>query len=186
MLFVTMILVILLFIVVLPIYLWTLKSSYSHFKRRGIPGPSPRFFFGHCRTIWSVESISRQFQKWTRQFGSIYGLFEGTRPVFVVSDVEFLQEVFVKQFACFRSRRLPFISRLAKGNLIHLFGADGNRWRRQRHVINPTFSASKLKLMSPLVNGCIDALMDKIKEEQKQQFNIYTLYKRLTMDVICK
>ncbi|CAF0908761.1 unnamed protein product [Rotaria sordida] len=109
----------------------------------------------------------------------------GTRPIYVVSDVEFLHEVFVKQFACFHSRHLPFTARLKSRNLINLFGANGDHWRRQRHVINPTFSTTKLKLTSPIVNECIDALMNKIQEKENQEFDIYTLYKRLTMDVIC-
>jgi cytochrome P450 len=55
-------------------------------------------------------------------------------------------------------------------------------------VINPTFSAAKLRLMSSLVNHCIQSLMDKLKnmEEKGAQFNIYEMYRRLTMDVICK
>jgi cytochrome P450 len=39
--------------------------------------------------------------------------------------------------------------------------------------------------MSPLVNHCIQNLMNKL-EEKKEEFNIYEMYKRLTMDVICK
>ncbi|UJR34501.1 hypothetical protein I4U23_021909 [Adineta vaga] len=185
MLFVTIALVLLLLSIVFIAYLRSLKSSYSYFKIRGISGPPPRFFFGHYRTLWSVESISRQWQKWTGQYGPIYGLFEGTRPVYIVSDVEFLQGVFVRKFGCFHSRRLPFVTQLNQGNLVHLFAATGNRWRRQRHIINPTFSVAKLKLTSPIVNRCIDALMNKLEQQKDQEFDIYTFYKRLTMDVIC-
>ena len=166
-------------------YLWTLRSRYDHLKKRGITGPDPLFFFGHYRTLWSVPWYSRQLQEWTRQFGSIYGLFEGTPPMYVVSDVEFLQEVYVKQFSSFHSRRLPFIMKASTGHRVHVFGASGARWRRQRQVINPTFSAAKLKLMSPLVRECIQSLMAKLATTHGQ-FNIYVMYKRLTMDVICK
>ncbi len=166
-------------------YLWILKSRYNHFKQRGITGPDPLFFFGHYRTLWSVPWYSRQLQEWTRQFGSIYELFEGTRPMYVVSDVEFLQEVYVKQFSSFHSRRLPFIMKASTGHRVQVFGASGARWRRQRHVINPTFSAAKLKLMSPLVKEYIQSLTEKLKTANGQ-YSIYVMYKRLTMDVICK
>lgn len=175
-------------IVVITVYLWTLNSCYSYFKLRGIPSPPYCFFFGHYKTIWSTPLLSRQLQIWTRQFGSIYGLFEGTRPLYVVSDVEFLQEVFIKQFSSFHSRRLPFILRKSRGNKVHLLGASGAKWHRQRQVINPTFSSAKLKLMTSTINECIEALMGKLLEkcEEQQQFNIYILYKRLTMDIICE
>ncbi|CAF3454223.1 unnamed protein product [Rotaria socialis] len=176
------------FIFFIIVYLRTINNSYDYFKRSGIPGPPHRFFFGHYLDLWSVNSVSKKFQEWTRQYGSIYGLFVGTTPMYVVSDVDFLQEVYIKQFSSFHSRRLPILLRLQRGNRIHLLGATGLRWRRQRHVINPTFSAAKLKLMMPLVNKCIEAMLKKLSEiacDKEQEINIYTLYKRMTMDVIC-
>jgi len=37
-----------------------------------------------------------------------------------------------------------------------------------------------------LVNKCIGSMIVKINEMNGSEFNIYSLYKRLTMDVICK
>ncbi|CAF5047433.1 unnamed protein product, partial [Rotaria sp. Silwood1] len=139
-------------------------------------------------TFWSTSLLTYQFKTWTRQYGSIYGLFEGTRPLYIVSDVEFLQEVFIKQFSAFHSRRLPFIHKKSSGNKVNLITANGPKWYRQRHVINPSFTSAKLKLMEPMIHGCIDSFMKKIEEyceSKRQDFNIYILYKRLTMDVIC-
>jgi cytochrome P450 family 13 len=176
-------------ICLIAVYLWTINNRYNYFKRLGIPGPPHRFFFGHFKDLWAASSFSKQIQTWTKQYGSIYGLFEGTRPMYVVSDVDFLQEVYIKQFSSFHSRRLPIILRLQTGNKIHVLGATGARWRRQRHVINPTFSTGKLKLMSPLVNESIEAMLTKLTEivhNKNTEINIYELYKRMTMDVICK
>ncbi len=167
-------------------YLWILKSRYDYFVRRNIPGPPPRFFFGHYLTLWSVPSYPHQILEWTRQFGPIYGLFEGTRPMYVVSDLDFLQEVFIKQFSTFHSRRTNFFINILKGKQAHLFTAHGSQWRRQRHVINPTFTTLKLKTMIPLMNKCIESMIVKVNEMNGSEFNIYTLYKRLTMDIICK
>ncbi|UJR16825.1 hypothetical protein I4U23_003724 [Adineta vaga] len=166
-------------------YLLILKSRYSYFRLRDIPGPSPTFFLGHFGTIWSTKSYSRQLQSWTQQFGSIYGLFEGTRPFYVVSDIDFLQQVFVQQFSSFNSHRTSFLYQLSK--TVHLIGANPTRWHRQRHAINPAFSSAKLKLMAPLVDQCIDSFLEKLSEIEKQnhEFDIYKLYQRLTMDVIC-
>jgi cytochrome P450 len=165
-----------------------LKSRLNYFKRCGVPGPPPVFFFGHYLTLWSLPDLSEQLRRWTQQYGSIYGLFEGTRPMYVVSDADFLHEVFTKQFASFNGRSLPFLMKTVKGHQVHMFGADGLTWRRQRHVINPAFSPAKLRLMSSLVSHCIQSLMNKLKsmEEKGEQFDIYGMCRRLTMDVICK
>ncbi len=169
-------------------YVWMFKTRFDYFKRSGVPGPPPLFFFGHYLTLWSLPDLSEQLRRWTRQYGSVYGLFEGTRPMYVVSDADFLHEVFTKQFTAFNGRSLPFLMKTVKGHQVHMFGADGLTWRRQRHVINPAFSPAKLRLMSSLVSHCIQSLMNKVKsmEKQGEQFDVYGLCRRLTMDVICK
>ncbi|CAF1309588.1 unnamed protein product [Rotaria sordida] len=174
-------------ITLIIVYLWTIKSRYSYFEQRGIPCPPFRFFFGHSKTIWSTPRKTDQLQKWTRQFGSIYGLYKGSRPVYIVSDADFLQEVFTKQFSSFHSRHLPFVLRQVSKNKPSLFGAIGTIWHRQRQVINPAFTSAKLKLMTPMVHDCVDSLLKKLAEycEKGEQLEIYMLYKRLTMDVIC-
>ncbi|CAF1212484.1 unnamed protein product [Didymodactylos carnosus] len=132
-----------------------------------------------------MRSTAFPLKAWTEKYGSLYGYFEGHRPILVCSDPDILQDVFIKKFSNFHSRRrFPLEERHSKS--IHLFSAVGLRWKRQRFVINPTFSSIKLKQMSPLMNSCIDRLMHKLDAEyhKKTAFDIYQLYKRLTMDVI--
>ncbi len=165
-------------------YLLLLWKRYQYFSRRGIPMPPFRFFFGHFKTLWNTTSFHRQHETWTKQYGKIYGIYQGTVPTFVVSDPDFLQEVFVKQFFAFHGRRDVF----AGSTILNVFSSSGARWRRHRHVINPMFSAAKLKMMSPLINGCISNVMEKLDDLLRNdgEFNIYLYYKRMTMDVICK
>ncbi len=165
-------------------YLLLLWQRYQYFSQRGIPTPPYLFFFGHLKTLWNSTSFHRQLESWTKQYGKIYGIYQGAIPTLVVSDPDFLQEIFVKQFSNFHGRREnPVASRNR-----NVFSSWGAQWRRHRHVISPTFSAAKLKLMSPLINGCISNAMEKITEHVKNsgEFNIYLYYKRMTMDVICK
>ena len=106
--------------------------------------------------------------------------------MYVVSDADFLQEVYIKQFSSFHSRRENFLANAVQSESPHLFSANADQWRRQRHVINPTFTALKLKTMTPLITKCIESMMAKLQETNGKEFNIYALYKRLTMDVICE
>lgn len=173
-----------LFLGLLCYYLFSLRQRYQYFSQRNIPTPPFEFFFGHIRTLWKAPLYSRQLESWTKQYGKIYGLYEGTAPVLVVSDVDFLQEVFVKQFSAFSGRR----PNLLDGVVTNLFSAVGSTWRRQRHLINPSFTAAKLKTMSPLINGCSSDLMQKLSiyADNGNEFNVHLYYKRMTMDVICK
>ncbi|CAF4579168.1 unnamed protein product [Rotaria sp. Silwood1] len=64
--------------------------------------------------------------------------------------------------------------------------ATGLRWKRQRFVINPTFSSAKLKQMTPLIHRRVFTFMKKMSEESNkgQPFDIYAYYNRFTMDTI--
>ena len=107
MLFLTLIL--LLVCIGLIVYYLLLRQRYQYFSLRGIPTPSFQFFYGHLKTLWNAASYHRQLESWTKQYGKIYGIYEGSLPIFVVSAPDFLQEVFVKQFVVF----LVFFSSLS-------------------------------------------------------------------------
>jgi cytochrome P450 len=174
----------LIFILLATYYAFQMQKRYLYFSERGIPTPPFRYFFGHLKTLWNAASFHRQFESWTKQYGKIYGIYQGAIPTLVVSDPEFIEEVFVKQFHVFHARR-PFFE---TSKFQNLFSASGAQWRRHHHVINPTFSPAKLKLMSPLINGCISNFMGKLADQAKtdSEFNICPNYNRVTMDMICK
>ena len=182
--FILPVILLLLCIALLTYYLVLLQQRYQYFSQCHIPTPPFRFFFGHLKTLWNSASMHRQLESWTKQYGKIYGIYQGNTPTLVVSDPDFLQEVFVKQAHIFSGRSDVF----GGSRVSNVFTASGAPWRRHRHVINPTFSAAKLKLMSPLINGSVSDVMEKLAEHVQTdgEFNIYTYYKRMTMDVICK
>ena len=166
-------------------YLWYIRRFYDFFKQLHIPGPTPILFFGNFLDIIKTRRYSLTVKKWTEKYGRIFGYFEGHTPILVVSDPDILQDVFIKSFSNFHSRR-AFALEDPKARDTHLFSATALRWKRQRFVINPTFSSSKLKQMTPLIHRTLARLMDKMAEEQKvnQPFDIYAYFKRFTMDSI--
>lgn len=183
----TFILLLFIFITLLAIYLFHIHRCYAFFKQLGIKGPEPTFLFGNLADFVKTKRISISIQNWTRQFGRIYGYFEGHTPVLVISDPDLLHDVFIKHFSKFHSRRqFPLEDRrTTKG--VHLFSATGDEWRRQRAIITPTFSPLKMKRMLPIINDCISTFINKLDECMKNSsegFDIYKLYKCLTMDLI--
>ncbi|CAF1145873.1 unnamed protein product [Adineta steineri] len=180
----TCILLAVLFILIIA-YLWHIRSTYEFFTKLNIPGPPPVLFFGNFLDIIKSKRSSLSIHKWTEKYGRIFGYFEGHTPILVVSDPDVLQDVFIKSFSNFHSRR-SFPLEKRDGRDVHLFGATGLRWKRQRFVINPTFSSAKLKQMSPLIHQSIDVLMEKLSNEYKkgEPFDIYAYFKRFTMDTI--
>ena len=176
-------------ICLLVTYLIHIKRCYSFFQKLGINGPEPTFLLGNVTDFVRTKRISVSIRNWTEQYGRIYGYFEGHTPVLVISDPDLLDEIFIKHFSKFHSRRqFPLEDRrTSKG--VHLFSATGNEWRRQRAIMNPTFSPLKMKRMIPMINSCISIFMDKIDEYHQTSsstkgFDISKFYKCLTMDLI--
>ncbi|CAF5170438.1 unnamed protein product, partial [Rotaria sp. Silwood1] len=62
-------------------------------------------------------------------------------------------------------REILFVEPNAKN--AHLFVARGLRWKRQRFVMNPTFSSLKLKQMSPLIHRSVDICMEKMAQQHQ-------------------
>ena len=53
-----------------------------------------------------------------------------------------------------------------------------------RNIMNPTFSSAKMKELNPLMEKCLDKLIQRINENLDQEINIMNLFKKFTMDTI--
>ncbi len=106
-------------------------------------------------------------------------------PNLVVSDPDLVREITIKQFHKFHSRRPhPFVQKNSPRE--NIFSASGEKWKRLRSAVSPSFTAKRMREMSPLINYSVDDLLklfDKRCEEGKP-FDIHAEFGRLTTDVI--
>ena len=176
---------IVLLVVVVVTYMRNIRKGYDFFARLGIPGPPPTLFFGNFLSIIRTRVPSIVLQQWTNTYGPVFGYFEGRTPILVISEPDVVQDIFVKSFSKFHSRRESLVND-PKAKDCSLFNAVGLRWKRQRFVINPAFSSVKLKQMLPLINRSVKILMEKLAEQcsRDEPFDVYAYYKRFTMDTI--
>ncbi|CAF1336411.1 unnamed protein product [Adineta steineri] len=162
------------------------RRKHSYFVAANIPGPPPTFLLGNLGTLWQASHYFRQLESWTHQYGKVYGMFEGTAPIYVVSDVDFLEQVFITQFAKF-DRRKPLLFLLpGQEKRLHVFDANGPTWRRQRYILNPAFSKAKLTQMLPLINGCVDEFVQTLASyaDENVDVDVCPMYFRMTVDTI--
>nr|XP_022318271.1 cytochrome P450 3A9-like isoform X2 [Crassostrea virginica] len=159
-----------------------LVYHFQTFERLGIPGPKPTFFLGNLLEIRQKGQLQAIID-WRREFGRVFGYFEGYTPVLSVSDPDLLKEVLVKDFDNFQSRK-PFP--LAPRKSLGLFLENGHQWKRSRTLLTPAFSAGKLKQMFGIMNECTDHLLDNLNKKTKscKSLDIYDLFQCLTLDVI--
>ena len=164
------------------------RNRYGYFKCNHVPTPHINYVFGHLKILRSVTSYSRQLQRWTDQFGKVYGIFEGAQPIWVSSDVEFLQEIYIKHFSCFNTRKPEMLTRNTEDSVVHLFDARGSTWKRQRYAFVSLFTPIKLWHMSMKINVDIDHFLATLFQNSSctEGFNIIPLYQELAFNVSCR
>ncbi|EGT40587.1 CBN-CYP-13B2 protein [Caenorhabditis brenneri] len=177
------------FFVIVGYFIW--KQTY--WKRRGVNGPFGIPFLGAFYELSDTEK-PRGFilNKWTKKFGSVFGYYEGVNPVLVISDLDMLQELFIKKFNYFYARKT---TNLIHGNLecpkeeprVNLFAARGARWKRLRALATPVFSVKALKKVHETVDNSALCMLEHLsKHENTSSFNIHEFYQEYTYDVISR
>ncbi|XP_046574879.1 cytochrome P450 3A6-like [Haliotis rubra] len=158
-------------------------SSYTVFKKTRIPGPRPIPFLGNLLPM-ARRGFVYPLLEWKEKFGPVFGVYFGHQPVVVVSDLEMLKQIEVKDFSKFQNRWDIdlYPNPINKG----IFFEKGANWKRIRSTISPTFSASKLKLMCHQINVCAEKLSQKLEEvtSRGQQVEIKDYLSSFAMDVI--
>lgn len=166
------------------VYLYKVWSSYRFFEKRGIKTVDYEFFYGNFRELRGTQNYSNVLKKWTEKYGKTYGMFEGHLPILISSDVEFLEEVFIKQSTCFSARKKESLAMSDNNKNHNLFGACKTKWKTMRTIMNPTFSSLKLRKLNPLILKCTDRLLDILGKAESKEINVSNFYKRFTMDTI--
>ncbi|XP_076464210.1 cytochrome P450 3A2-like [Babylonia areolata] len=172
----------------LAVFYWQRRRQMRVFKELGIPGPEPHFLFGNLLSF-KGKMMFQQYLEWHDTYGETFGYFEGPTPVLVTANADLLRQVFVKQFNNFHARKLwPVQVDPDNTDDAHLFFARGQRWKRLRSIVNPAFTASKLRKMQPQINRCAQHLKEVVDhladQSQEQRVDMLSVSRRLTVNVI--
>ncbi|XP_078362560.1 cytochrome P450 3A2-like isoform X2 [Oculina patagonica] len=126
-------------------------------------------------------------KEWAEKYGRVFGFYLGRSPSYMISDVDLLKQILVKEFSKFPNRPLAAI-----GNQNGIFRGKGllqledEDWKRVRATITPTFSALKLKQITHLIHQSCDTLCKKLEKiaESGEKVNMWRTYGKFTMEVI--
>ncbi|XP_063221095.1 cytochrome P450 3A24-like isoform X2 [Bacillus rossius redtenbacheri] len=91
-----------------------LTSPFSYFEKQGVSGPKPTIFFGSWSGAWN-KFLGDEDMKNVKEYGKVYGTYDGRTPNLIVSDPDLIKVVLVEQASNFRDYR----SSCVKHNLLH-------------------------------------------------------------------
>ncbi|GBM27683.1 Cytochrome P450 3A4 [Araneus ventricosus] len=135
-----------------------------------------------------IENLKRPLHetelKRYKNFGRIYGYFEGNQPVLSVAEPAILRNILVKDFHIFPSRRLFVTGEEMLDKM--LFNVQGEDWKRIRTIITRTFSTGKIKKMMSIMKDCAETAVENFKTASKNgnPVELKRIYGAFTMDVI--
>lgn len=88
------------------IYLF-FKNRFQYFKKQGIPYAEPKFPFGNLQGInskYHMADILINLYNEHKEKGSVVGFYNLADPVFMITDLEMIKIVTVKNFNSFVNR----------------------------------------------------------------------------------
>lgn len=137
-------------------YLLYIKRCYRYLKSIGYDGPSPSFFIGNLSEFATkdnsvqkdqfkptINHYSKTLQRWTKQYGKIYGYYEGHSPVIVLADPDLVSEVFLNQNKLLSYRRSFPMSKQSSDPNADIFVSNGMKWLRVRIALEKVMLNNK-------------------------------------------
>ncbi|XP_069132752.1 cytochrome P450 3A2-like [Argopecten irradians] len=174
-----------LMILAILLYTFMMSRDFWTFRQMGVPGPTPRPIVGNL-----LQLASKGFRAFDlsaiKKYGKVFGHFDMLSPNLVVADKEMLKEILVTQFNNFIDKR-AFDG--YNGDLDHGLTVNrGQHWKRNRSIVTPAFSSSKIRQMAPLLQDACNTLersfRKAVRKSEDGQVEMARLFRGYTMDVI--
>ncbi|XP_077553943.1 cytochrome P450 3A41-like [Haemaphysalis longicornis] len=169
------------------LFLWR-KRHFSYFKKLGIPGPEPNLICGNLLEYHASEHY-KVLGRWMRKYGSVVGFFNGDVPFVLLNDLDFIEHVYVRNFANFANRGLTMMTDqmhpILGKSVIH---ARGVNWRNIRSCVSYAFSSAKLKKMLPGFEEDMDIFLKSLgtTAETGEEVDMMLKCEQLTMDYVVR
>ncbi|CAF1217843.1 unnamed protein product [Adineta steineri] len=171
-----------LLILIFIYYVYNLRTN-NIFRRIGMTGPAPIPFLGEMFNVIR-RGMYKNDVALVKKYGKIVGIYEGTVPIILVTDLDILRNVLIKDSHVFINRRTI---EGAAGPFEHgLTVLKDEQWKNARSIISPTFSTAKLKATHSLMNDVSDMYNERLLEyaDKQEIFDIKTINGQHTLDNI--
>ncbi|KAF5286959.1 hypothetical protein FQR65_LT12418 [Abscondita terminalis] len=164
------------------------RRKLDYWTRKGVPHPQPSIPFGN----WSYKnkeyigySFKRRYEEFKAKGHKHFGLHFFTSAWYVPIDPEYIKGILVTDYPYFADRGIYYNKKSdpLSANLFHL---DGERWKKARVKLTPTFSSGKIKMMFPIVLEVGRHLKKAVDEcfRKREPMDALEVFSCFTNDVI--
>lgn len=163
---------------------------YSYWERHEIPSVRPTFPFGNLASFHSKEHLAERLAVFYSQYkkeGPIIGLYFMFEPAILVTDLDLVQKILIKDFQHFQ-RRTNIFHKPSDPLAANMFTVDYETWKPLRSKISSAFSIKRLRLMLPIMSHVADELVMEmtkfIQFNSETEVDISDWMTKYTMDVV--
>lgn len=177
-----------LFLGLVALIYYFIYRKTQYFQSRGVPCVDPEFYYGNSRGIGKVfhqcELIKKLYLK-LKAKGPVAGMYIYTNPTLMITDLDLVKQVLVKDFNNFpnRGRYFNAVDDPISAHLVHI---EDDNWRNLRAKLTPTFTSGKIKMMFDIVAQIGDKVEIIDREASKDNHSLETksVFSRFTTDGI--
>lgn len=169
------------------VYLWFLWR-FNYWNRKGMHSPKAVVPFGHFKEVMLNKAhVGEKLLKIYQNSKShkYVGIFMLHRPTFIINDLEFVKIALVRDFVHFSDHGFHYDEEL-EPIAGHLFNATGEKWKKLRIKLTPTFTSSKMKQMFDVVKDCSTEMLGFLEKstEVDNITDMKELLAKLNTDII--
>jgi cytochrome P450 len=124
-------------------------------------------------------TVQRRFER----FGNVYRVLQGKQVFYVAREADLAREVLVSNVSAFDKRHSAF-RRLSQLLGDALLTSDGERWRRQRRMVQPAFARSRLIEYSAVMADEAARLLERLP--RTTPFDISREMNALTLRIVTR
>lgn len=129
------------------VYCW-ISQKFSFFGENGFLYERPTFPFGNLKGVgrdFHVVYKTKQLYDKFKGKATAFGIYFSVIPNVVITDLETVKNVLVRDFDCFHNRGLYF-NKDDDPLSSQLFTMEDAEWKSMRGKLTPTFTSGKMKV----------------------------------------
>ncbi|KZV48061.1 hypothetical protein F511_31036 [Dorcoceras hygrometricum] len=173
----------------------------SFLVTQGIRGPSYSFPSGSTKELakmvrQSMETstsdithdVFRRTQPyiytWIKKYGANFIYWHGSHGRLFISEPELVKEILMNREGFFPKMEMEGYVKKVLGEA--LITNEGEKWEKIRRLANHTFHSESLKSMVPKMSSCVSAMLEKWKDYDGKEIDVFKEFGLLTTEVISR
>ncbi|XP_022908695.2 probable cytochrome P450 6a13 [Onthophagus taurus] len=162
------------------------KYKFTQWNSKNIPTLSPSIPFGNMqnpltRKTTTYEHLKSIYDHMKARGAKHLGIYSYFNMVYVPIDLEIVKKVMTTDFQHFVDRGVYFNEKDDPLSA-HLVNIEGDKWRKLRTKLTPTFTSGKMRNMFIILTKCGEQMLDALNETK--EVDIKEILGCFTTDVI--